>query len=371
MEEDPLTKVPDKISYEVLWKAIIRPPRDDYKIENLGPKMFRFNGRVYQRTDYEILDFQGDLLKLSFLELHPDNRPNDIMPCVVYLHANSSSRVEGLQNKLYLLKKNINLCCFDFAGAGKSEGKYISLGYHEKNEVKNVIDFIERLPGVGNIGLWGRSMGAATTLLYTPNDKRIKCIVVDSPFSDFRKLAKEMCQNEVKIPGLLIEGAISIIGKTVYSKNGMDINDVKTINSVEKCFVPCMFIHAYDDTFVPYKHSEKLFKKYGGSIKKLKGITGGHNGVRPKNLLNEVGEFFADYLIPGYMESKQNILYINNNTNTNTNSQSVVDSTKISVIESSNFIKGLNNGNLITDKSNEKEDEKEDNNNSNKNEEKK
>ena len=267
---DSLTKNPDKISYETLWKSIIRPQRDVYEEEDLGPKLFRFNNIIYTRTDYEILDFQGNLLKLSFIEPDPDNRPTDIMPCVLYLHENCGSRVQGLNLKLYLLKRNINICAFDFAGSGQSEGKYISLGYHEKHQVKNVVDFLERLPGVGNIGIWGRSMGAATTLLYTPTDKRIKCIVVDSPFSNFRKLAKELCLNEVKVPGLLIEGAISIIGSTVYNKNGMDINDIKAIETVKNCYVPAFFIHAEDDTFVKYKHSEKLFQNYAGRLKKLK-----------------------------------------------------------------------------------------------------
>ena len=302
--EDPLNKKPDKISYELLWKSIIRPERDVYKEEDLGPKIFRFNKIIYTRTDYDILDFQGNILKLSIIEPDPDNRPSEIMPCVLYLHENSGSRVQGLNMKLYLLKRNINICSFDFAGSGQSEGKYISLGYHEKNQVKNVVDFLERLPGMGNIGIWGRSMGAATTLLYTPTDRRIKCIVVDSPFSDFRKLAKEICQNNITVPGLLIEGAISIIGSTVYNKNGMDINDIKAINTVKNCYVPVIFIHAEDDTFVKYKHSEKLFQNYAGSIKKLIGVSGGHNGARSKKLLEEVAEFFADYLIPGYMDKK-------------------------------------------------------------------
>ena len=304
--EDPLTKKIDKITYETLWKSIIRPERDIYKEEELGDKIFRFNNIIYTRTDYDILDFQGNILKLSIIEPEPENRPFDIMPYVIYLHENCASRIQAMSNsmKICLLKHNINLVAFDFAGSGLSEGKYISLGYHEKNQVRNVVDFLERFPGVGNIGLWGRSMGAATTLLYTPTDRRIKCIVVDSPFSDFRKLAKEICKSNVNIPSLLIEGAISIIGSTVKNKNGMDINDIKPINSVKKCKVPAFFIHAVDDTFVKYEHSENILNNYAGDIKKLKGITGGHNGARPKAILDEIGEFFSEYLIPGYLDKK-------------------------------------------------------------------
>ena len=297
----------NKITYETLWKSIIRPERDLYKEEDLGPNVFRFNNIIYIRTDYDILDFQGNILKLSLIEPESKNRPLEIMPCVIYLHENSGSRIQAMNNnnmKICLLKHNINLCAFDFAGSGQSEGKYISLGYHEKNQVRNVVDFLERLPGVGNIGIWGRSMGAATTLLYAPTDKRIKCITVDSPFSDFRKLALEICKSNVNIPSLLIEGAISIIGSTVKNKNGMDINDIKPINSVKNCKLPAFFVHAFDDNFVKYEHSENIFKNYAGEIKKLRGITGGHNGIRPKTLLEEIGEFFAEYLIPGYLDEK-------------------------------------------------------------------
>ena len=66
--EDPLTKKIDKITYETLWKSIIRPERDIYKEEELGDKIFRFNNIIYTRTDYDILDFQGNILKLSIIE---------------------------------------------------------------------------------------------------------------------------------------------------------------------------------------------------------------------------------------------------------------------------------------------------------------
>ena len=297
-------KVPKKISYETLWKAIIRPPRDEYIEEELGSPKFIIEQRHYIRKDFELLNFQGYLMKVSMIEPDPRERPMDIMPCVIYLHANASSRIEGLHVRRFLLKRNINLCVFDFQGSGLSEGEYISLGYNEKHQVKNIVDFVEKYPGVGNIGLWGRSMGAATALIYSSMDKRIKAIAVDSPFEDFRKLAKEMVLNQIKLPGFLIEGAISIIGKSVKNRNGMDINDIKAIDAVTKCERPVVFIHAKDDELVPYHHSEDLIKNYKGQKKELKTVTGGHNGSRPNNLMEYVGDFFAQNLGVEYYVEK-------------------------------------------------------------------
>ena len=297
-------KKPEKITYESLWKAIIRPPRDEYEEEELGAPVFTVDKRHYIRHDFEIVDFQGYIIKVSIIEPDAKERPKEIMPCVIYLHSNSSCRIEGLLIRRYLLKRNINLCVFDFEGTGKSEGDYISLGYHEKNQVRNIVDFVEKYPGVGKIGLWGRSMGAATSLIYTSMDNRIKAIVADSPFGDLRKLVKEIVLNQIKFPGFLLEGAISIIGKSVKSRNGMDINGIKPIEDVKKCDVPIIFIHATDDDVVPYHHSEDLFNNYNGKIKELKSVSGGHNGKRPISLMEYVGNFFAKYLDSGYQPQK-------------------------------------------------------------------
>ena len=287
----------EKITYESLWKAIIRPPRDYYREEDLGEPKFKFSGRSYIRKDFEIVDFRGKKLKVSFIEPELKDRPSDIMPCVIYVHANASSRLEGINMKKYLLKNYINICAFDFEGSGYSEGEYISLGYHEKNQLRNIVDFVEKYPGVGDIGLWGRSMGAATTLIYASMDKRIKAIVVDSPFSDFRKVAKETVLNQVNVPGFLVEGAISIIGKSVYKKNGMNINDIKAIDAVKKCNIPVIFIHSRDDDIVKFHHSLDLFNNYAGNEKELKEAVGGHNGRRTQVTLESVGRFFARHLI--------------------------------------------------------------------------
>ena len=299
MKNDAIRK-PKKITYETLWKAIIRPPRDDYEEEELGSPVFTIDNRHYFRKDYELLDFQGYLLKVSMLEPVINERPQEIMPCVIYLHANASSRIEGLHIRRFLLKKDINLCVFDFQGSGMSEGEYISLGYHEKYQVKNIVDFVAKYPGVGDIGLWGRSMGASTSLIYASMDKRIKAVVTDSPFEDFRKLAKEMVMNQIRLPGFLVEGAISIIGKSVKNRNGMDINEIRAIDSVKECNVPVIFIHAEDDELVPYHHSENLIENYNGTIKSLEKVTGGHNGRRPVTLMEHVGDFFAVHLHSSY-----------------------------------------------------------------------
>ena len=319
-----------KITYESLWKAIIRPPRDYYSEEELGATNFQLYGKSYIRKDFDLIDCHGLILKVSIIEPDTITRPYDIMPIVIYAHANSSSRVEGINIKNCLLKRNINVCTFDFEGSGYSEGEYISLGFHEKNQLKNIVDFIENYPGVGEIGLWGRSMGAATSLIYASIDKRIKAIVVDSPFADFRRVAKEMCMAQVSIPGFLIEGAISIIGKSVYKKNKMKINEIKPIEAVKKCDIPIIFVHAKDDDLVNFQHTLDLYNNYRGISKEIKEVNGGHNGKRSTVIMESIAKFFEkrlrnDYSYKKVKEENEEKNNIHENENINIFDENYID----------------------------------------------
>ena len=295
----------NKISYETLWKFIIRPPRDEYEEELLGNFVFTYRDKQYQRKDYDLISSEGYIMKCSFIEPIDQYRPTFEMPVVLYLHGNSSSRLEGLNNLEVLLKYNINLFVIDFPGCGLSEGEYISLGYHEKNDVKIIVDFIENLPGISKIGIWGRSMGAATTLLYTYKDPRIFAICIDSPFENFKRLAEELVIKQIKLPKFIIDGALKIVQGTIKKKNGLDIYKLKPLENVSNTFQPALFIHAINDELINVEHSINLFNNYGGP-KSLKCCDkGGHYSRRSKKIQKEIGDFFYKYLYTYEQENEQ------------------------------------------------------------------
>jgi len=67
-------------------------------------------------------------MKCSHFEPFDSERTTNLLPCVIYLHGNSSSRTEGLVAVPLILPMNATLVVFDFAGCGISDGEYISLG---------------------------------------------------------------------------------------------------------------------------------------------------------------------------------------------------------------------------------------------------
>ena len=126
--------------YKELVNAIIRPPRKAYTIEDLGPKNVILPGGLrVKREDIELTNSRNLKLKCSWF------RPRSMLgakPVVIYLHGNSSSRMEAVDQLENLISFGITLFCFDFSGCGLSEGEYISLGYFECDDVKLVVDYL-------------------------------------------------------------------------------------------------------------------------------------------------------------------------------------------------------------------------------------
>ena len=52
--------------------------------------------------------------------------------------------------------------------------------------------FLRNTGKISSIGLWGRSMGAATAIIVGSKDPTISAICADSPFSNLKKLAIEV-----------------------------------------------------------------------------------------------------------------------------------------------------------------------------------
>lgn len=62
-------------------------------------------------------------------------------------------------------------------GSGLSDGKWVTLGAHEVEDLGVVVRHLRSQGGVSSIGLWGRSMGAVTALLYSHSDPDIAGMV--------------------------------------------------------------------------------------------------------------------------------------------------------------------------------------------------
>jgi len=235
----------------------------------------------------------------SFWEPFDEERERVNLPCVIYLHGNSSSRCEAYAEVRYLLPRNICLFSFDFCGCGKSEGDYISLGYYEKEDVHTVINYLRFSNKVSTIGLWGRSMGAVTSILCAKEfDKKeiISCIVSDSAFSSLSKLIDEFVNKVILLPQFFIDMLKTQVGNIIEKKANFRIEKIEPIQDLGKCKnIPILFCHGLHDTFINNHHCNDLYKAYGGQ-KEIVMFEGEHNEKRPLHILQIISLFFYNHL---------------------------------------------------------------------------
>jgi pimeloyl-ACP methyl ester carboxylesterase len=289
-------------SYDEAWKAIVMPPRQDYSIYDLGPNDINIKGKRIQRTDFRLLNKRGQTLECSFYQ---QTDLDHAIPCVIYLHANGCSRLEALQYLDTILSNQVNLFCFDFSGCGKSGGVYTSLGWFEQDDLECVIQYLTNTGKVTKIGVWGRSMGAITAILYAVKDPRITCYVFDSPFSKFKQLVKELAKEKASLPGFLSEGAFSIIRQTIKKKVLFDIDNLRPLKYVDKINVPALFGAGRQDTFVLPQHTSDLYSAYLGP-KQIMLFEGDHNSQRPQNWNLLVKEFLENHLLKEEVKANPN-----------------------------------------------------------------
>ena len=280
-------------TFDNFCNPIIRPERDNYNFKDLGPSLFKIQNKSYKRTDFFLKNSRQLKIQCSFWEPIDEEREFSKLPCVIYLHGNSSSRCEVINYLKYFLYNNITILAFDFAGCGQSEGDYISLGYYEQNDIDCVINYLNKTKRVNRIGLWGRSMGAVTAIMYSCNNpNKISGIVVDSPFYSLTRLIEELIKEKITLMNdFICNIIIKTISNKIFEKYHFRIEILNTYLFAEKSHIPCLFCHATDDTFVNINHCKDLFEIYAGD-KRIIFVEGDHNSVRPKYLIKNIINFF-------------------------------------------------------------------------------
>lgn len=278
-----------KKGYEELWRAIIRPPRSDYTLEDLGPECFYIGYSRGYRHDIEIKNSRNQILKCSWFK---KGKSKDPVPCIIYLHGNSSSRAEALNHVIHVLDQGMSLFSFDFAGCGHSDGEYISLGYYESQDVQTIVKYLRTQEDVSLVGLWGRSMGAVTALMHADRDPGLAAIVLDSPFCSLKELSLELAKKKAKVPNFITNKVLGMLQKTVKEKAEFDIYDLNPLeNNVGRSHSPAFFISAEEDELIPPDHAKRLHDAYKGQ-KRYMLVKGTHNSNREDFVNDAIVIFF-------------------------------------------------------------------------------
>lgn len=143
-----------------------------------------------------------------------------------------------------------NLLLIDERAHGKSQGRSITFGIKERQDLLLWVDYaVNRFGPDIQIILYGISMGGATVVMASELDlpSNVKGIVADCPYSSPMDVILDVGKKR-GFPPRLIKPFV-VLGAKVYG--GFDVRETTGAEAVKQAKIPILIIHGDDDTFVP------------------------------------------------------------------------------------------------------------------------
>ena len=190
---------------------------------------------------YQEITFKStDGIKLSGWFI-PNNKTR---AAIIVMHGYPADKA-NLLGIAEFLAKEFNVFLFDFRSFGKSEGKYTTAGYLEKNDLLGAINYLEKEKNITKVGLYGFSLGGAVALM--TNHENVKAIVTDSSYAKLSHMIEHMYSIFFifKYPLAYLTKLYGILFLKI------NIDDVSPAGNIGKIKVPILLIHAEKDSQIP------------------------------------------------------------------------------------------------------------------------
>jgi len=224
----------------------------------------------------------------------------DDNPIIVVVHGSGDNRAHPAERMLGIAKDLVsygyNVLMFDMRGHGESEGKHISAGYYERNDVLGAIDYIRQSGIESKIGILGFSMGAATSLMAAAESEEINAVVADCAYADIVSIIESEFANRSNLPKFFMPIILSMT-RNIYD---IDFTAIKPEEAVKEISVPVFIIHGGQDEMIPVQHAYRLKEASQNLDSKLWIVPEAQHAnsylVRPAEYKEQVISFFDEVL---------------------------------------------------------------------------
>lgn len=158
---------------------------------------------------------------------------------------------------------------------GESEGKYITFGVKESEDMKCWIDYHNDTFGDYQMILSGLSMGAST-MLYLADQKlpsNVKCIIADCGFTSPKSILDKVFRSVVHVPSGPFLWAADLFARLLAD---FSLSQKDTLTVLPEAKLPVLMIHGLEDDFVPCDMTQQGFEVCRGDKELLLMAHAGH-----------------------------------------------------------------------------------------------
>lgn len=237
----------------------------------------------------------SDNLKLHAYEVKNENK-TDKWAIVVHGYTSEGKLLSSKAKHLYNMGYNVLVP--DLRSHGTSEGNYIGMGWDDRLDIIDWINYIVKNNPKSEIALHGTSMGSATVLMVSGEKlpSNVKAMVADCGYTSVYDEFSYQLKQLFNLPAFPIMNFSDVV---THIRAGYCLNDASAINQVKKSTTPILYIHGDKDGFVPYYMMDELYNATNSEKEKLT-IEGGEHAnsdlVNPKLYWSTVNSFLEKYI---------------------------------------------------------------------------
>ena len=154
--------------------------------------------------------------------------------------------------------KGWNALLPDLRGCGDSEGDYIGMGWPDRRDMLQWIDWIISRDSEAKIVLHGISMGGATVMMTAGEDLpgQVKAVVEDCGYTSVWDIFTDELDYLFHLPAFPLLNIASVLSSL---RAGYSFSEASSLNQIAKAQVPVLFIHGSEDNFV---HTDMVYRVY-------------------------------------------------------------------------------------------------------------
>jgi fermentation-respiration switch protein FrsA (DUF1100 family) len=181
----------------------------------------------------------------------------DSTKTVIFVHGHGADRREGMRWFRATHRAGFNILALDLRHSGSSEGPFSSMGFYEKNDVIAAVDYLQRRSDNQSIGVFGVSMGAATSIMAMVEDPRILAGVFEAGWSNLSDLYSDIIKQHLGVPSFPLLPVTSWI---LELRTGMDMDQLNPEQLLGQIAPrPVFIIHCTGDKLIDFSHGERNY----------------------------------------------------------------------------------------------------------------
>ena len=197
----------------------------------------------------------NDKLQLFASEFKLSNESNK---WIILVHGYTSEQSSIYDIARHYSDKGYNVLTPDLRAHGLSEGKYVGMGWLDRNDLLLWIDYLLKNYRDSEIILHGVSMGAATVMMASGENlpTNVKLIVEDCGYTSVWDIFSFKLKLRFNLSTFPVLNAASFITNV---RAGYNYKEASSIDQIKKSVTPILFIHGNADEFVPVNMAYKLY----------------------------------------------------------------------------------------------------------------